>query len=51
MGYIFYDNSNFIGWIKKIDEDYSNSLVVLVNYIEDFILDLVSDYIKDFEIK
>lgn len=51
LGYTSYDNSNPTGWTKKTDEDYSNSPVVLVNYIEDFTLDSASDYTKDSEIK
>ena len=51
LGYTSYDNSNPTGWTKKEGEEYSNSPVVLVNYIEDFTLDSASDYTKDSEIK
>ena len=43
LGYTPYNKSNPTGWTQQTGEDYSNSPVVLVNYIEDFTLDSVDN--------
>ena len=42
LGYTPYDNENPTGWTKASDEIYTDNLIVLVNYIKDFEIPVVS---------